>query len=391
MSTPTWGLDPKAETITVYYEGEDTIYQGCPLCYNYDTTDNWMGVSSVDFTTTASTVTESGTTAEGSQNEGKFIRVELPSSTNFQWLAGYLVGHSNGFTGPGAVDVFVPNGAIIPVRAYADCSNGTTLLGLSDGNSYLGASTGDDDPIACAIAMEDVDRSGVAGVCLAKVFPTGQTVIGTSFFFLPSQVRNGRTYGCHIDGAYFFGGAAGAQEYLFTVTGDKSTAATGDCYGGLVYIKGENEATNAATYIFRSLNVATDNSGTLDRIENFLGAKNETAGTATNVIGATLLCENYGTTATGFLAAGDFIIRDEVGDTTDRCGIRIRNDDRSSAAAVPAVIKVEAHASSNSFTNLIACDAAGDIGLTASDGGVSTHKIPILIGATTRYLMVSDG
>ncbi len=82
MSTPTWGLDPKSRRIKVYYDGTSTIAEGMPVCYNYLTTDNWLGVASVDFTTTASTITESGTTAEGGLNEGKFIRVCNPICVN---------------------------------------------------------------------------------------------------------------------------------------------------------------------------------------------------------------------------------------------------------------------------------------------------------------------
>lgn len=397
MSLPTWGLDPKAETITVYYESETTIYQGCPLCYNSDTTDNWMGVSSVDATTTASTITESGTTAEGSQNEGKFIRVELPSSTNFQWLAGYLVGHSDGVTGPCAVDIYVPNGAVIPVRAYADCTEGTTLLGLSDGNGYLGASTGDDDPIACAIAMEDVDRSSVAGVCLAKVFPTGQTIIGTSFYFLPSQVRNGRTYGCQIDGTNFFGGAAGAQEYLVLISGDKDVASTGDAYGGLVYINGAVDSTCDSNYTFRGLNIAVkkEASATLGHIyganvsiELDTGTGNITNGIALQV---DALDKTSGT-KTNFGGVDISICREGTAASGDDFGLRLRTRGTINSA-VNTAFKISKDATDHGFVNLFSIESdAVDYAACTGDVTVDSNDkvIPIVLGSTTYYLIAVD-
>jgi len=72
MAYSTWAADdPRAVRISVYYEGEDTINEGMPLCYNYLSTDNWSGITKADGT-------ESSTTAEGSQNEGKWIRVGSP-------------------------------------------------------------------------------------------------------------------------------------------------------------------------------------------------------------------------------------------------------------------------------------------------------------------------
>lgn len=400
MSLPTWGLDPKAETITVYYEGEDTIYEGCPLCYNSDTTDNWMGVdgSKIDFTTTASTSgLESTSTAEGYQNEGKFIRVELPSSTNFQWLAGYLVGHSTGVTGPCAVDVYVPNGAIIPVRAYADCTESVTLLGLSDGNAYLDDSTGDDDPIACALAMEDVDRSSDAGLCLAKVFPTGQTIVGTSFYFLPSQVRNGRTYGCQIDGTNFFGGAAGAQEYLTLISGYKETAGTGDNYGGLLYINGGVDSECDANTNWRGLNVAVKlcDDATCGHIYggNISLELDDSAGNCTDGIALQVdALDKTAGTKTNFGGVDVSICREGTAASTDDFGIRLRTRGTINTA-INTAFKISKDATDHGFVNLFSIEAdavdyaacTGDVTVDAND-----KVIPIVLGTTTYYLIAVD-
>jgi len=172
MSTPTWGLDPKARRISVYFTGETTIYEGMPVCYDYDTTDNWLGVASIDFTSTASSISESGTTAEGAQNEGKFIRVELPSASNLHAFAGVVAGADHtGETGPRAIDIYIPNGAIVPVRCDVDTTSGVTILAMTSGEEELGFLAADSRAIA--IAMEDEDAlDDAAGITLAKLDPS---------------------------------------------------------------------------------------------------------------------------------------------------------------------------------------------------------------------------
>jgi hypothetical protein len=167
----TWGLDPKAQRITVYYTESSTIYEGMPVCYEFDATTNWMGISSYDFTTTASSVTESSTTAEGAQNEGKFIRVEDPDDDNIHAFAGVVAGGDHaGQTGPRAIDIYVPNGAIVPVRTDQNCTAGRTILGIHTGEQHLTGPYGDAGrPVA--IACEDDNNSAAAATTLAKLDP----------------------------------------------------------------------------------------------------------------------------------------------------------------------------------------------------------------------------
>ena len=171
MSTPTWGLDPKARRITVYFVGETTIYEGMPVCYDNSTT-NWIGVdgSSIDFTTTASSVTEGTTTADGYLNEGKFIRVELPNADNCGMFAGVVAGADHaGEVGPRALDIYVPNGAVVPVRTDQNCLLDQTILAIQSGEEELGVPISTDGrPVA--IARETIDR-GTAGLVLAELNP----------------------------------------------------------------------------------------------------------------------------------------------------------------------------------------------------------------------------
>jgi hypothetical protein len=167
----TWGLDPKSKRISVYFAGETTIYEGMPVCYDNSTT-NWMGVdgSGIDFTTTASSITEQTTTDDGYQNEGKFIRVELPNADNCGMFAGVVAGADHaGETGPKALDIYVPNGAVVPVRTDQNCLLDQTVLAIQSGEEELGVPISTDGrPVA--IARETIDR-GTAGLVLAELCP----------------------------------------------------------------------------------------------------------------------------------------------------------------------------------------------------------------------------
>lgn len=158
--------NPVAHRIRLYYTGSNTVYEGMPVCYEFDATTNWFGGSVSQSQGTAGEVTSTTTTAEGSQNEGKYIRVQDVDADNSGGFAGVVAKGSPGIgaAGPSYVDVFVPNGAIVPVRAYANCTVGITVLSISNGLQYLGVLG---RPVA--VAWETVDRSSTAGLVLAKL------------------------------------------------------------------------------------------------------------------------------------------------------------------------------------------------------------------------------
>jgi len=163
MGLVTWGIDEQAVRKTVYYEGTNTIYEGMPVCYNFDTTDNWTGAS-----VASGVATETGTTAEGYHNEGKFIRVEDVSATNGNAFAGVVaMGQNVGKAGPKTVDIYVPNGAIVPVRTNLSTTVGVTPLAINTSEQSLTSPHSAGQIVA--IAWETVDRSSTAGLCLAKL------------------------------------------------------------------------------------------------------------------------------------------------------------------------------------------------------------------------------
>jgi len=175
--------NPVAHRVRVYYEGSNTIYEGMALSYNYDTTTNWFGGSVSDGVVTASTTTSAGT-----HNEGKYIRVEEPSSANQIVFAGVVAkGGWCGRTGPRILDIYVPNGAIVQV--YTDKSIvARDKLYLEDGANTLVNAVQVGMLDCVAIATETIDRS-TAGLVQAKLLPVGaDNLIPGTLGIAPSEL-----------------------------------------------------------------------------------------------------------------------------------------------------------------------------------------------------------
>ena len=252
----TWGLDPKAQRISVYYTESSTIYEGMPVCYEFDATTNWLGVdgSKVDFTTTASTASlESTTTAEGYQNEGKFIRVEDPDADNIHAFAGVVAGGDHvGQAGPRAIDIYVPNGAIVPVRAGVECTVGRTILAVITATQYLGHPLSATQAKPVAVAWEtNATLDTTAGIVLAKLDPNmfmQQEITGDAMLFgtggtaaSASQVVNKLNLSTGHTGGY-----ATAIQSLLNATG--TIAATGGATGITSQLTISGSLTATTTY-----------------------------------------------------------------------------------------------------------------------------------------------
>jgi len=162
-----------------------TLYAGMPLCYQFDTTTNVLGWDKENSE-------EGTTTAEGYQNEGKFMIVDLPDDDNIHAFAGVAV--ANSWTGSSTVaddeskwlDVYIPNGAIVPVRAGVECTVGRTVLAVITATQYLGHPLSATQAKPVAIAWEtNATLDTTAGIVLAKLDPdmflnqnsTGDTIL----------------------------------------------------------------------------------------------------------------------------------------------------------------------------------------------------------------------
>jgi hypothetical protein len=162
--------DPIITRKRVYYEGSDALKAGYALCYNHDTTTNWWGFGELTY---GADKTEQSVTAEGEQNEGKWMRVEKPATGNLDFFAG-VVSQGQALTGPCFVDIDVPNGGITVVQANVACTTGVTKLYVSAGSYYLmGQGTVGAAQRCVGMAMETYDRSSTAGPIMARlVLPT---------------------------------------------------------------------------------------------------------------------------------------------------------------------------------------------------------------------------
>jgi len=339
----------------VYYFGASTIYEGMPVCYDNSTT-NWLGVdgSSVDFTTTASSITEGTTTADGYQNEGKFIRVENVNADNISLFAGVVAGADHaGETGPRALDIYIPNGAVVPVRTDQNCLIDQTILAITTAQQELGAPLGTDSrPVA--IARETVDR-GTAGLVLAELNPgkfVHQDMGGTAL---------------SVDDA-----STGSDSVVNKIYVD-FLQATGNCTA--LWVQAESGAGAAANGYGLALYVQAD----------------ITATPSSHVGGASFWMNVTGGTPVVNLYVAEFGIycdgAELAGASVYAASFRTQVDD---ACAKHYMFHFQADGVDKPDGLFYAYNAAA-IGITASDGGVSTHKIPINIGGAVRYLMVSDG
>jgi len=163
MIAQTYG-NPRAEVITVYYTGTSDLYEGSPVCYEFDTATNWYGVDTYDNS-------ESTTTTDGYQNEGKYMMVKDPDADNIHAFAGVVHADSAGTTNPGLIKIYVPNGAVVPVRADQDCTEGLTVLAVHTGELTLTAPH-ETAGRPVAVAWETYTRgASTAGLILAKLDP----------------------------------------------------------------------------------------------------------------------------------------------------------------------------------------------------------------------------
>lgn len=149
----------------------ETLYEGQPVCYMFDTTTNILGVD------TGASNAASATTTEGGQNEGKFSIVEKPFTDNLMSFAGVVAygswcGTSVAATSYKWIDIFIPNGAIVPVRCDIATTSGRTILALEDDSQALTQLySANYTSRAVAIAMETDSSLTTAGITLAKLEP----------------------------------------------------------------------------------------------------------------------------------------------------------------------------------------------------------------------------
>lgn len=159
-------IDPIAQTKRVFWRPvtDTTVLKvGQPVCYNSDAV--------VDHKERTSDPTHLGLTddtyAQGAQDfTGRLFIVEEPLTANLHSFAGIVksLGPKAGADGD-MIEIFVPNGAVLPCYIDASVTENATVLGIQNGEadlSYPGRPLG--------IAKETIDRT-TAGMCWVKIDP----------------------------------------------------------------------------------------------------------------------------------------------------------------------------------------------------------------------------
>jgi hypothetical protein len=365
------------------------------MCYNYDSTTNILGWSGT---------AESTTTAEGSQNEGKYLRVENPVTANLQWFAGVVA--EGGWCGQTVangsslqLDVYEPTGAIVPVKTSASCTVGSTVLGLITA-TYVMAAT----PTApCALVEETVDRSGTNGLVLAKLFPTGQVITGTNMVLSPTRgVTTGDASGLRmiLDNLYTGAGEGGPRTWGLYITGDKESGAisVAGADDAAIRVSVNNYVANTSVFNFRGINIVASNrdGGVLGGLTNIVSISLKQGSTTDTAIGLQVDAQDLAATAKTEFGGLDVAINREGLAATTEYGIQIRTRGTINTA-IDGAIRVDMQATDYGFANLFTFDANAAVSASAAaveaahvlgfDGDGTAIKIPIKVGSTTYYLL----
>lgn len=379
MAISSFGGIPNATLVKqrVYYTESSTVYEGMPVCFEFDATTNWLDVDSGDSDVFGANPTRDPyydtTTAEGKQNEGKGIRVEDPDADNLPAFAGVVCGSSPhiGETGPCSIDIYVPNGAVVPVRTDLNCTAGRTVLAVESASQELTVPLAASNAVPVAIAWETVDRSETSGIVLAKLEPN---------MFLRQE---------------------GDASSL--IMDDDATAAETVNYSNL-YFAGTGGPKRGLYAVGEIAGAGHSNYG-MWKFRTYLSAA--ASQTVHSVCANLHFKDDAEITDTGEWASAPLYVTVETEVTTsapDLSGGSVAGiylgyyiDESTGAPSKAYAIHTNNHASYN-WDGIIRM-SAGDFGDTASgadeanhvigfDGDGTTRKIPVLIDGTTYYFLV---
>lgn len=166
VSMSSGAIDPIAQSKRVFWRpvtSTTVLKIGQPVCYDSDCVHDHKE-RTVDPTHLGLTI---DTYAEGAQEfTGRLFVVEEPLTANLMSFAGIVksLGPKDGADGD-MIEIYVPNGAVVPCWIDASVTLDATILGIRNGEadlSYPGRPIG--------IAKETIDRT-TAGLCWVKIDP----------------------------------------------------------------------------------------------------------------------------------------------------------------------------------------------------------------------------
>lgn len=264
-----------------------------------------------------------------------------------------------GQSGPRAIDIYVPNGAVVPVRTDQNCVLGRTILAVNSNEQYLTAPLGSyARPVA--IAWETVDTAATTGLVLAKLDPNIFIYQkGDNAGLLVDDEDTGTVIVNRID--VDFSQASGQCTALSVKA--KSTVAQAASYdfGLALYVQADWDAL-AGLNAVGSGHWVNLNGGTTTGDSHITSLW---AGVYED--GVTFTAVGYVTALTCSLQVADAL----SGDPGNLAYIMFRND---GAQAIDA---------------LFTCEENSDIGLAAS-AVTPDYSIPIKVRGTTYYLSVAS-
>lgn len=355
MAFSQFGTNSVARKQRVYYTESSTIYEGMPVCYEFNSTTNVLGWSK-------SSSTKSFTTTEGYQNEGKFLRVEDPDSDNIMFFAGVVATSDYaGKTGPRWIDIYIPNGAIVPVRSYISSTVGVNALALMSGTQYLGnlnAGNSNGTGRFVAVAEETVDRSQTAGLCLAKLCPD-------QFLFQScgSTKMKFATAGTVEVAANLINCVSAETTGTFTALFVRSEVATADSGDVALAIYGEANVTGVASGSYCIGNRAS---------LNLWGGTQ----TASHIHAMAAEIYEEGANLTGTTYISPLMLRTQI--------------DAANPPAANSHFMITCRCDgADKPDGLLVAVSADAIKFAAQSGATVTHTIPVRVAGTTYYLMVS--
>lgn len=369
MFNLSWG-NPAAHRVRVWYNtASKTIYEGMPVCYNYDTTTNWAGGSASNGAVTASSTLTDGTPETAA---AKYLEVEEPNDGNLQFFAGVVAkggwcGQTTSSTANVGIilDIYVPNGAIVPVRAGVGCTVARTILSVIASTQYLGHALSATEARPVAIVEETVDRS-TAGLILAKLDP--------NMFLYQEQHGNALYSGV--------GATAAAAAQVVNRINVTSAQTTGNFTA--LWVQGGCSAGGAADGYGLALYVQADLSG---------AAVSHTSGTGLwmNITGGSQLGKVFAACEVGMYASDDADL-DSIQIITP---LVIQTQVNATSNAPPANSHYMIYLINNGSDNpdgLFNAKTASAIGAYASEGNAPALAegdvmIPIRVSGNTYYLV----
>lgn len=312
MSLTSFGTNIEAQRKRVrWYNREssaEVIREGQPVCYMFDTTNNVLGYDK-GAGGDGEEQTTPDTTAEGNQNEGKFMIVEKPYTDNLLWFAGVVasggwVGKSVAATSYEWIEIFTPNGAIVPVRASVPCTVGRTILALETDSLELTQPLSANQGRPVAIAEETRLLSDITSVAITAFSDYSGTVAGTVRATCTHTLASG-SYGIKITGTDDYDGVhtmtyIDASYFYFTGTFTATDTGTMEknvdivlarlCPSEFIYQDNTGDALIVATLgtsdtVVNKIRLTTaQTEGDCDAFSISLTATAQTAGSATALV-----------------------------------------------------------------------------------------------------------